>query len=371
MRWRGVAYTVLVLLAGYYLQIGYSGIDASAQASDIEKKEIEVVGRFVSGKNKKNCDGMACVLKKDKDLSATICLADGRCFAASDETRFVQAFSISENVIKVEHRLYLKRTDEAQERKGDADEIDIEALATNNSGIFAVGSHSWKREGCERQSSRHGIFYFKPEIDSAHPRKPVISKSFSLDDVIRKTPQLAGHLDQPLQRNGLNIEGAAVYKDRLYLGFRAPYLESNVRKGYILSLDAKEVTEGRATKPDLHTLEFQHDGVGIRAMEPFGDGLLLLTGVAGAKQAKSGPEICSEEDSEHLENLAHLYYWRPGQKIPKLVMNVELPKKKWKAEGLMLDPDQSDDAGSVKIILFFDGPKNGKPHRYKVPRNLF
>ena len=332
-------------------------------------------GNFLSGRNIDESAGMTGHLAIDKDISGAICLVDGRCFAASDETRFVQQFSLTSGGIKPGQRLYLKKTSEGKERAGDVGELDFEALARHQGGVFAIGSHSWKRNRCKVHTRRHVIYYFKPRFESADPRAPQASASFSLDETFTRYPQLSAALARPLQRNGLNIEGAAVLAQRLFIGFRAPYDRHNPFQGFILSLAVSAAENGRAVNPRLHTLTFPHKGTGIRAMEPLQGGLLLLTGNAGARAAKGKngnppPEECKTA-SLYRKGLTQLFFWNRIGTTPHLVANIKLPAEDLKAEALMLHPDQPDGGGPVRVIIFFDGARNGSPHIYDIPRDLF
>ncbi len=341
-----------------------------AEAADgvITGVELKVKGRLTSGQNKKECKGLACEVKKDKDVSGGICFDADRCFVASDETRFVQEISLLDGRIVAGRRLYLLETDERAERHKEPDELDLEALARYRDGVIAVASHSNKRKECTPQASRHNLFYFKPKFDDSKPRQPVASQATNLDDVIKGVPELAEHLNKPLQDNGLNIEGAAVLGSRLYIGFRAPVSPKDPRRGFVLSLDANEITRGVAAKPKLHTLRFPKEGTGIRAMEPFAGGLFLLTGASGA--AASNDPNCNKP-SDHLKNAPALYFWNTTSTEPKFIGIVGLPEKKkrkdeFKPEGLLLVPGQPVNAPTVKLIVFYDGPKEGRPHLIEI-----
>lgn len=340
-----------------------------SMADPIAGTALEVRGDFHSGKNdNKDCSGLECELQTDKDISAAVCMPDRRCYAASDEARFIQEFAYIGNAIWPGRRLYLAEADEIEERNRNIDELDIEAFAADGEEIFAVGSHSWKRNGCEAHPSRHAIFHFKPRIDLQDSRKPVQSTSVSLDSMFEQFPLLRDSFGQPLQKNGINIEGAAIMGGRMYIGFRAPYGGPDDQHGYVLSLESAALANGTIAAPKLHTLQLGQKGAGIRSMETVAGGLLLLTGPAGANAGDQPP---CDTSSPHLDNAAHLYFWNLISPNLKHIAEIELPKKKWKAETVMLDPARAQDGPNINVVIFFDGPKNGKPRRYAIPRELF
>lgn len=341
-----------------------------SHADPVSGTKVKVKGQFTSGQNRGDCRGRDCALRNDKDISGAVCLSKKLCFAASDETRFVQQFSFSSGEIKAGRRVYLGKTEELRERRGETDEFDLEALARFKSGVFAVGSHSWKRQDCEPHATRLNVFYFKPAPDGVESRKTVKAKSFSLRKLIRRESALDAGFDQPLQANGLNIEGAAVLGRRLYIGFRAPIDQDDARKGFVLSLDADSASRGKRAKADLHTLRFAEKGLGIRAMEPYGKGILLLTGDSGAPKSdmSNPPEAACRKNSRHLGNEPQLYFWKPNAGSLKLIAEIKRPKKDWKAEGLLVVPGQAKNAKTVRLMIFFDGASKGAPRLIRLDR---
>jgi hypothetical protein len=298
-------------------------------------------------------------------------MPDNRCFAASDEARFVQEFSYFDDRIVPGRRIYLAESEEIAERNGKLDELDIEALAAGDGGIFAVGSHSNKRKKCEPQASRHGVYHFRPVIDMIRPRVPVISRRISFDSVFAKFPVLNEKLNQPIQNNGLNIEGAATFGQKLFVGLRAPFHGEDDTSAYIVSTDSKAIANGdeaaAVEAAELHPIRFEQKGVGIRSMEPIDGGLLLLVADAGAEAGKR--DECNS-DSPYLGQGAFLYFWDMGSEKAVLVSEIALPKADWKAESVILDPAFDQGGNDLHVLVFFDGPKSGKPHRYKVSKDL-
>lgn len=349
-----------------------TGMPAWANGETLEGDQIKVVGRFLSGKNvDKHCEGADCELAADKDISGAVCFDRQECYAVSDETRFVQGFSWDGGKIVTGKRFYLEPTGEKKERRGKADEIDLEAIAIYRDEIVAVGSHSVKRKSCDPHKTRNAIYYLKPKTYPGQERHLQATRSFSLDAVFAAIPELAEHSGKALQLNGLNIEGAAVIGERLYIGLRAPYSKAEPNIGYIVSIAA-----GRLSDEDLdaklHAIEFANPGMGIRAMEPlnrnaFGNGLLILAGNAGVGKGKD--PACGH-DSDILGNPAELYHWNADREETTYLATIEPPKKNWKAEGLLILPDQPDRSLQLEFGVFFDEPKNGKPRKYAIPRSV-
>ena len=71
-----------------------------------------------------------------EDISGAVCSALGRCFAVSDEARYLQEFTLDGPAIKPGNRLYLAKTKDTV--KGEAKDFDIEGLASLGTTLIAV-----------------------------------------------------------------------------------------------------------------------------------------------------------------------------------------------------------------------------------------
>ncbi|MFC7531198.1 DUF3616 domain-containing protein [Actinoplanes sp. GCM10030250] len=195
----------------------------------------------------------------------------------------------------------------------DADEeADVEGLARSEQFLWAVGSHSLRRkqikdrhEGpkalrrlarVEGQANRQilvrlpitdvdGVPTPVREVvaDGVRHRAAVLTGRDDLRRLLRDDEHLGPFLPIPGKDNGLDIEGIAVYQDRVYLGLRGPVL-----RGWAFVLELRPyVTDDEPGRlrlrpfPDgrtyrKHVLDL--NGLGIRDLCPHGDDLLVLAG---------------------------------------------------------------------------------------------
>ncbi|SLN38294.1 hypothetical protein TRL7639_01915 [Falsiruegeria litorea R37] len=294
-----------------------------------------------------------------QNLSAAHCRPEGLCYTASDEVRFIQSFRVDGEEIETGGRLYLWDTPQGR----DADELDVEGIASVNGHLIAVGSHSVSRQKCKVREHNEQIYIGSPH--GVGTQTPLTAQPISLRPAFAKFDVLRGAFHQPLQQNGLNIEGVAAIGDQVFFGFRAPYPDGAAGV-LILQIGFEALLAQDWDAAELHrvALSSPHGGRGIRGMEQWGDSLLLLVGDAGAKapRKKKQEKKCGG-DSPHLTDDYAIHRWTPGSDAADLVSRIEPKKRKWKAEGLMRDPTRSD--GSV--LVFFDGPDNGGPRRFTFP----
>jgi hypothetical protein len=158
---------------------------------------------------------------------------------------------------------------------------DIEALATDGSRVFVVGSAGRKKSGKPAPERRRVVELGKGEVPIPWENCPECG------------------LDLPPEDGGINIEGAAWWKGGLWLGFRSPVVGGKTR----------------LWRPDGGEL-LQEDwgGAGVRDLSVRGGELLLLL----------GPSV-KEERPFQLRSLSGT----PGPSLPE------------GAEGLGVSPDGS------------------------------
>ncbi|MDP2312141.1 MAG: DUF3616 domain-containing protein [Pseudomonadota bacterium] len=188
---------------------------------------------------------------------------------------------------------------------------DIEALALRDGGYWVVGSHSTNKDG-EVRPKRERL------LSPTGAALPVTFEGCA--------PCQAARGLGP-DRAGLNIEGAASWNGRLWLGLRAPLSASG--KALLVALDDK----GAAAE----TLEVDLGGLGIREAIPHGDGLLLIAGPT------------ADADTPHA-----LYRLDAARALTRLVT---LPTS---TEGIAVDPSQPN-----TLVYVTDG--DGKPGKCKQP----
>jgi hypothetical protein len=155
---------------------------------------------------------------------------------------------------------------------------DIESLALSGPRYVVVGSHSTNKDGKVR---------------------PARERLLSPDGVLVPLaldgcPACVAARGLGPDQSGLNIEGAATWGDRLWLGLRAPLSASG--KALLLGVDA-----GGAV---VETVELDMGGLGVREMIPYGDGLLVIAGpTADANAAHQLYELAADRTLTRVATL--------------------------------------------------------------------
>ncbi|WP_170328850.1 DUF3616 domain-containing protein [Ruegeria arenilitoris] len=286
------------------------------------------------------------------NVSGVACMADGLCFAAADEGRFVQTFKLEKDALFVGQRVYMAETKD--KKKSELKDFDLEGVTVAGDNLIVVGSHSRGRKSCKSPTRNTRIFWGEVTPQHIGTRVPLSQQEVSLEPLFGKFDQLSAAFNVPLQQNGLNIEAVGAVGDRLFIGFRAPYPEVEPTRVLIAetTLDALENEDFSGAK--LHEVQLNAEpGRGIRGMEAQGDDLLLLVGDAGVAAGEGDEEGC-DQNSPHRFDTFSLHRWTPGPDAAERVMDIVPPEADWKAEGLLpLDEN--------RVVVFFDGPENGSP----------
>jgi hypothetical protein len=148
--------------------------------------------------------------------------------------------------------------------------------------------------------------------------------------------------------NGVDIEGAAVIGDRMYLGLRAPVTE---RATVVLSMSPGALfmlaPEPRAVVPlNAHRISLG-DGVGIRDMAALPDGrLLILSGPAQRQEQPYRLHVVQPTDEgdwgapEPIATIRHPDPMSPGAK----------------AEGIAV---LAEEGRPIRVLVLFESPADG------------
>jgi len=124
----------------------------------------------------------------------------------------------------------------------------------------------------------------------------------------------------------------------------------------VLSVPLSAVFDGQQAPSRLHKVQLEKDTLGkprgVRDMTRYADGFLVL----------AGPVNDPPEDREIQQSDYSIYVW-DGESGLKRVMDVPAYGKKVKPEALLpLDGN----AERVRVLLLFDGPKEGAPRSLEV-----
>jgi hypothetical protein len=234
-------------------------------------------------------------------------------------------------------------------------EADLEAVAWNplDSCYYVIGSHGVGKKKGDHQASRHLIFRIPFNAATGHLNVSGIERA-TLTPIIEGIAELRPFVHQPLQQNGLNIEGMAARAGRLWIGLRAPSVAGNA---FILEVDPKKLF-GSGADAVVHMIHLGR-GRGIRELAAVSDGLLILAGNAAAEASKRFPE----SEATGPDRSFTLHHWIPRRNSAPLI--ARLPVSDGKAEGLMVIGEQTS---SIKVLVLFDGILAGGPRAFVLAR---
>jgi len=322
----------------------------------------------VAGKLLGKPDG-ASDFKKSEDVSGIACNRSSGfprlCILADDETQGAQIVILKDGELIAGD--FVKLTDAQHANK--PLELDAEGIAFENGSFYVIGSHGRPRhnddpakEAASNAKAQATRQIFRITLDTAGVdmqtgklvSRPAIKPSTDLAGILQRQPDLSPSFDRALDDNGLTIEGIAVRDASLYVGMRGPVIGTDAA---VLSMPLSAVFEGQPAPSTLHKLALEKDSLcasrGVRDMTAHANGFLVLAGPVN--DPPDGREIQPGDYS--------IYLW-DGKSGPERVMDLPAYGKKVKPEALLpLDGD----AERVRVLLLFDGPKEGAPRSLEVP----
>ena len=291
-----------------------------------------------------------------KELSGAVCAGEDNekvwCLAVNDEKKTAQFFSIEDRTIRPTERIrFLPDSEDDVE----FDEIDAEGAAYDDGFVYVTGSHGLSRSSAKFRPSQFFVFRFpvnettgKPQFESSSDDvSGSIERSSKLREAIQRTSPIAPFAEQSLNVNGANIEGLAVVDGQMFFGFRGPSLDG---QAFLLEISADDIFDDGKPDPVVHPLGLGY-GVGIRDLARVNDGLLVLSG--HVNEADIAPKIYFwNVDTEKLDPLGELPVVA-GKKAETL---------------LVLDERSENGAKKYRVLILYDGLKNGGPVEYTISR---
>lgn len=247
-----------------------------------------------------------------EDVSAIRLTPDKHLWLGSDETSTIERLSFVDSQIFAEHRQF-QVADFIKLPELEDQEVDIEGLAYAGHYLWFVGSHSWKRKKpkddktdeknikrltkLESEANRYllgRIPLVQGELlqSCPHPDNPSEQLSAAkleltqqgnlLMDALADDPHLGFFVGAmiPGKENGFDVEGLAIFQNRIFLGLRGPVLrgwammlEIELEKSSPELLKLKQIGEKQYKKHFVYL-----NGLGIRDLCLDGEDLLILAG---------------------------------------------------------------------------------------------
>jgi len=304
---------------------------------------------FVSGQIAKDLSGAAC---RPAQLSGMF-----TCAFVDDESALLQFAAFDRGRLRLVSPTPIVGRSKptgilgTQPLSGDCDadefgELDAEAVTFSTTHLYVVGSH-----GCSRKKSK-----FR-ESSFLLSRAPLIGDfavgafeySYRLSDVLAAAEHVGNYFTEKLKiennvnPNGLNIEGAVIQGDQLLVGLRAPSISGNA---YIVSTPlaplfapASETVNSTSTTLTIALGANR----GIRGLEALSDGRLLIL---------TGPSQEPDRGQEHQYSIV-VRATDGALSAPTLLAGVLVePGKYAKAEGLAI----VGGTGNIRnLLITYDG----------------
>jgi hypothetical protein len=286
--------------------------------------------------------------KKNKNISAIEVVGD-LLIVGADEGNKIKILKYNGKAYEVERNISLSNDKE----------IDIEGIACEDSIVYVVGSHSYKREKIDSDQSYEQNQKTMETVLPDSQRDRLFRFDFSADSVIEQTSLRSiinsNHILKlfskvPSKENGVDIEGIAVRNGLLYVGCRGPVLRDNWVP--ILKCQfAKLITQADLVFVNL-------GGRGIRDLTRVTNGFLILAGPVGDGPGSYQTYFWDGEDC--LPGI------RSSGKIGQIELLGEIPvDKNAKAEGIALLKESNSD---YEVLIVFDGVENGAPTRFQITK---
>ncbi|MBE9226611.1 DUF3616 domain-containing protein [Phormidium sp. LEGE 05292] len=312
-----------------------------------------------------------------KDLSAMAMTPGEVLWLGCDENTNLERLTKTDDKTFAAHQTFNLKDFIDLPNKSD-EEIDIESMDYANNYIWLVGSHSLKRskpkskrsdleniqkmQNIKREENRYLLARIPVKGNNLcksyeHPDNPDVQLTAAklentkngnlLIDALLDDPHLAPFLASqiPSKENGFDIEGLAVYQDKIFLGLRGPVLRG---WAIILEISVEESSPNtlklKSLGDKLYKKHFVYlSGLGIRELAIDGEDLLVL---AGPTMDLDGPVRLYR-----IENGINL----PEESLlkPSLILDIPFGEGVDHAEGLAFWRNE----GNQKLLLVtYDSP---------------
>ena len=291
------------------------------------------------------------VFAGNADMSGIASLDGMGCLLVSNETRGAQIGMLTSNPWRLKAGPLIPLIPPRGE-----EECDFESVAVDASTQFyyVLGSHGVSKKKGHPRPEQEALFRLPVEATTKLPSpvQVVPPSSVSLRDWLRRVPGIGESVGQPLQANGLSMEGLACREGKLFLGCRSPHREG---KAAILEVEAAVLFSQAAESWPLPTVHWVPlgQGLGVRDLARVKGGFLILAGDAGVVPTPKFPNPVNYHGDRNFT----LFLWKP--EAPETVTRIgNLPEVKASAEGLLV-LEETD--ASIKVLILHDGAYNGAP----------
>jgi hypothetical protein len=338
---------------------------------------------FIGKKDKKN--------KTAKDISGIGCVPPQgdtyKCLVVNDENKGAQFATIRKDELAAGKFIPLIG-DEASPKalgspprtckhSGDFDNMDGEGVAYAEPFFYVVGSHGCSRHGYEFHLS--SFILARVRVDAQG--RPVdgfggllgkkeffraVETTYRVSDWLMAAEDVGAFFGNNLEKNGLNIEGVAVYGGRIWFGLRAPVTKASrdgkefEKQAFVVGGEVTDLFESgdKPSKTKPKVAFFDLDERGIRDLAVLPDGRLLVLAGPINEEKVAFALFVADPDRNTAKLIGTLPEVQGKAKKKKMVLG--------KAEAVML---LKVAAGSAQAVILFDSLPNGAPHlaKFAIP----
>lgn len=355
-------------LYGLALACGLAAALPAAVRAEEASEPWKVGGKLLGEPDEKHPEDFEKSAKAT-DVSGIACAAESGfprlCLVADDESQGAQVVILQDGSLTAGGFI---RLIEAAHR-GKPLELDAEGVAYADGAFYVIGSHGRPRHEAGKkeekiearaEATRH-LFRIRLDAKAVDPRsgrltgEPEIAETSALSRAIAEIPALAPFHDQALEDGGLTIEGVAVRGGRLHAGLRGPVLADG--SAAIVSVPLAGLFEGKPGAGTLATVALGPDSRGqkrgVRDLVAVPEGFLIL----------AGPMLDPDDGAVAAADYT-VFAWN-GTDAPRKRLDLPGFGRKVKPEALLpLDAG----AEGERVLVLFDGPKEGAPRPVLLPR---
>jgi hypothetical protein len=359
---------------GLLLGIGMTGAALLLAAPALAQSEApwRVSGKLLG--QPKGADGQDA--RKAEDISGIACATGSGfprlCMIVDDESQGAQVVILKDGSLIAGNNSFIRLIRDSHD--GKLLELDAEGVAYSESegAFYVIGSHGRPRheqgnaadqaKSAARAAASQHLFRIRiapgsVNMDTGERSGTPEIEPASLTPFMQADAGIAPWLDKPLEDNGLTVEGVAVLDGRLHVGMRGPVLDGG--KAAILVLPVTAAFGGPAATAKAELVQLGQDSFGkargIRDLLAFHDRLLIL----------AGPQLDPPKGHNIKMGEYSVYSWQAGGEAKKLA---DLP-----GFGAEVKPEAmlplAETNGTLKALLFFDGPDEGAPRTVQFPLN--
>jgi hypothetical protein len=346
-------------------------------------------GASVAGAVKRDAINVVSPLTDDDGVASTnvsgiSCLppAGGKhvCLAIDDQGRLAQAATIEGLQLTARGKIKIfgkaappdivgKKPDVDRCFKGEDKfkDLDGEAVGHDDKNFYVVGSHGCSRTSTKFRASSFILARIPHELVTKAAAADVttvdedgaISTTFRLSEALLNAlgvkdlfaTDLMKDEEHKIAGNGLNIEGLAIAKGKLYAGLRAPILEN---KAFLVAVDVDRLFD--ANRPigegDVKPIELAlGEDRGVRDLAMLSDGRILIL---------SGPT-----QKGHISYAVHVIDPNDKATLKQIAVLADTPETgtEMKAEAMHV---LGQNGTALDLLIMFDGPSGGAPQRYRI-----